>query len=362
MGNSDSRQAVVTLELFDTLEGKLVHEPLEQQDGVWVGTVEPMPGAAAISVTLRDGEGEALLAAEIPALGQRTIFSARFADGSWDLDLDGRTFLQLPANRQTDVPLVRSDGEDLDLAILVDGTAVADVDGLPFLLEPQSADAWGKITSGLTQFGDALERRPGSRVRSQVLAFADRAPAGLRASDLRFRYLIHPENQQRIFRGTSDLKAALAKLPPGRGGDPVDALAEGLVAVSQLNWRQHSRRVLLLCGNSPGYSFENPPEEDASAHSFDCGNRKACIEEALAELQYTGVLTMTLYLDLPNAAPALAPKVRGFLEWTRRQYIGIASLPELCYVPASWDPETAAADCWNAPRWIARGAAPGVRN
>jgi hypothetical protein len=336
--------------------------------------LKPVPGATAIEVRARDGSGDVLLAAEIPIQSEEPVsILLRSAQGCWTLDSPGGGFLVMPPNGLPPQCLIDSRGDDADLVFLLDGTALADSETRPCprLLEPAPQTGgspglvpqpvWRDLISGFIAFQDALQAARSRNLRSQALAFADEPPPDVRAPDLRSRYRVHPPERDRVFRRADPaaLRASLESLPASSGGDPVDALAEALDDVAELNWRMDARHILLLCGQSPGYSIASPPPLSFSPDSFDCGIRTSCIEEAVHRLQAAGVLVMTLFLELPLASQTLAPEALAFLEWTRRQYHALASLPMFAFSSLDWDPARAAQLCLNPPSWIARGPAPG---
>ncbi len=151
------------------------------------------------------------------------------------------------------------------------------------------------------------------------------------------------------------MNSSSSLLPPSPGGDFLDALADGLHAARQARWRQSSRKLLIVFGNSPGYSLIDPPDP-----MTNLAVREASIEEEIDALHQSGVEIMTIFHDPPGAEDLYSADMPDLLARARDQYARLATLPE--WAQTSDADFSAAIKKWlDPPLILARGAAPGLR-
>ena len=125
---------------------------------------------------------------------------------------------------------------------------------------------------------------------------------------------------------------AVAKIVPKPGFDFVDELATGLVACEDLPWRDDARRVLIVCGDSPGYSIVNPPPKSDKAVA-DIGPRYHDVESTLERLKSRGIEIVSLYLG--NRKDYELDDLNRLSEWAEDQYRYVASCPQFALTPHS---------------------------
>jgi hypothetical protein len=174
-------------------------------------------------------------------------------------------------------------------------------------------------------------------------------------------YLVYPESEgDRKWRQTTAAQAAgvlsaqLGALPHTPGGDFVDGLADGLQACRTLTWRQGARKLLVILGQSPGYSVLEPPDELTNLLA-----RKLCIEDEIGLLHRKGVEVITLFHHPDELEERYAVANPLAIEHSRRQYQELASLSGWSASSPGFD-AAALASLWGTPpRCIARGPCPG---
>jgi hypothetical protein len=334
--------------------------PLDEPGTACTVRLRCLAGANALHLVLLDPGGAVLARVEIEAAAGETVpvEIERTAAGdlcAWSAD-GWRRVLTLPADAAYDpappLPPVAA-GVSLDLVLLIDltlrhrkSTTANDL----LLALPES---WGAEIARLTAFVAALAAT-GRRHRIAVAAFGDQAPPGAEAADLRPDYRLYPESGWQ-FRGLepASLRQALADLPATTGADIVDALADGLHACRLLPWRGGARKLLLVCGDSPGHSTLHPLPAGA-----DAGVRALDVDGEAAALHRRGVEIATLYY--PPAPELQLERVEfqhAILSATRAQYARLASLPEMAFVATALDPAAAGAGLAARSRTIGRGAA-----
>lgn len=287
------------------------------------------------------------------------------------------------------VPALRlppADGE-WDIAFLVDGTARIAEPPIPEppIAEPRiaetpiepSADRGTQTLdfSVLADLADALAETgpiPADAMRCAVLAFGDRPLSAARARDLAPRYLLQPAAEALRFEPwrADALRARLASVSATPGGDYVDAVAEGLEACRGLAWRPGARRLVVLAGDSPGFSLLHPLPAGANARvrDLDVDHQAECLHRH-------GVLIASLDLGAAGypggGDPAACDPAAGDLAaydtdaarlraGTAAQYARLASLPSLAFAGRDIDPRGMAAQLARTADLIGRGASLGI--
>jgi hypothetical protein len=225
-------------------------------------------------------------------------------------------------------PIVFRDNQKLDLLFLIDGTAHHSA--------VYKGDAWKDHLDLLMELSRKLRIVYPDLYTARV-AFGDYPLGNLaRDPDLEARYPIYPDNAiQRRLQALSDdqLREQLHNTPLTSGGDFVDALAEALQCCQQMRWRPDARRLLVICGNSPGNSVLDPAPAGADAHA-----RRLDVDSAAADLHdVNGVELLTLYLE--DTPPPGA--VVDFFEFAKKQYARLASHHTLAWTSNNFDPAAA---------------------
>jgi hypothetical protein len=269
----------------------------------------------------------------------------------------GRNVIFLPADPRYDpFPPIQPIPADapLDLAIVVDGTLRAWTEKNAGLLDHK--DLWAAHAERVIDFAARVtEERDW---RATVIAFGDQEPPAVTAPDLRPRYWMYPTEEDRSLRpiALEQLRERLLTIPSSPGADYVDALADALAVCAGLHWRPNARKVVLLTGDSPGSSLLHVLPKGA-----DLCVRRQDVDTQAAALHKQGVEVVTIY----HAPPAdlglyrLSPQDE-LLRSARSQYLRLASLPELAFEAAAFQPERAAERLERVAGPIGRGAALGA--
>ena len=180
---------------------------------------------------------------------------------------------------------------------------------------------------------------------------------GVEPEDLADGYLLRPPaGAGRFFPWSPErCREALSAVEPTPGGDFVDALAEALHACRSLPWGEGTRRIVLVCGDSPGHSVAHPlpPGADARVRRLD-------VDVEAEHLHERGVEIATLYFD-PQGNAGLGQAVfrKELLAAARDQYRRLASLPEMAFELSRFQSEEAARVVKDVQGLLARRAAPG---
>lgn len=209
-----------------------------------------------------------------------------------------------------------------------------------FLIE--QSEPWAKVVAPIVE----LVRRLGetSEARLAVIAFADEPPTpGIYASDLVPRYHLEhlPDERQdyELLAMTPEALEALLlnDLTASPGMDFVDAVGDALAAAHGLQWRDDSRRLVILLGDSPGHSTIEPIRYggDALARAHDIDTEAARLHQDHAEI-------LTIYHPPSDGARSQAiRKHRDLFDYARNQYRRLASEPTLEFTSESFEPEQA---------------------
>lgn len=347
----------IELLAYDSAGGSLRGHPLALRDAASRCSVRlrSLPGASGILLALTNGEG-ALFRAEIAAESDEWVEVAieRGAGGCWSVTSPGRRVLQLPVEDVSDsLPALRPAyrAGQLDVALLIDGTIrVGDQELLDLQDWRTHADRLATLTVGLATAMKA-------DLRVAVLAFGDHPLGAASAQNLRPVYHLDPaEPEERALRPTDagKLLHRLLALRPTSGGDFVDALADGMAACQELRWRSGARKLLVITGDSPGYSILRPAPWGTNAQV-----RENDVDVEAVALHRQGVEIVTLY-HLPAVEAATREFVRPFVEHSRAQYSRLASRPGLFFEAGDFDPAAAVRALTSRVPALGRGASPGV--
>lgn len=361
--------SALSLRVYDEADGELRDLPLEiEGPGSYELHLAALPGASALHLEL-SREGAVGHRFEVAA-GAGEVVPVHLdwtADGRIGLRSPGREVLELPPDaRYAPPPPIRAPrggGAGLDLVLLVDATTRIWVEatqeqkkrgelGKPRLLLGQP-DFWRPRVDLLVSIAEGLAASADLAIG--IVAFGDHEIPGVRAPELRPTYVLHPPSAaaaRPVPFQPSALRAALESLPATSGGDFVDALAEGLARCADLPWRPGSRRVVLVMGDSPGYSLTSPAPAGANGRV-----RERTVEAEADRLHRQGVEIATLYQSLPEVSRFAALDVpRRLMEHAAGQYRTLASRPEMAWESGSIDPDGAVRSLLEAPGALARGA------
>jgi hypothetical protein len=350
----------LTLDIVDRQSGKpaRMEVPLSAAAPEHLVRLRSVPGASALQLRLR--QGDALVFAGETTLSPGETIEVALKDDPPRADCGSRPVFRLnPA--QADEPSVLSpDGATAaDVVFLIDGTSLQ----TQASAEPGAArrllgtPEWEQLTAGWKPALAELSRRFPGGVRCVPLAFGDYPLPPVSTGG----YLLHPSEPERKLRRLDPDAAldALHRLPPCSGADFVDAVAEGLEACLRVGWREDARKLVILIGDSPGYSLSDGEQEAIQLADGRCRTRD--VFDQAANLHARGVELATVLLlgglqQLEEASDAAARLVAH----TRRQYQELASLPAWALSSLNLDLGSFLATWteWKEP--LARGPAPGI--
>lgn len=345
-------------------------------DGAYRIRLRAVAGADWLHIAVFEGS-ESRLRCELETDGGEIVELRLDSDGGhgWRLDTGGRRTLVLPP-KHPDPPLPIADpsttspgpGDDSaqgwQVALVLDGTLRR--------FQRDRAAGWqaGALLGDAVAWPPVAERLAGLVAalaagdplpRWSMLAFADHPIPGVVAAGLKPLYdlkLPHTDGRPRLRPYAPDVfRSALDRLgrSPSPGGDFVDALADALAACRRIDWRP-GRKVVVVAGDSPGYSILHPVESGGNA-------RARCLDvdtEAMA-LHAMGVEIVTLYQPPPpEVLAAVEPRARRLAEDAERQYLRLASVPEYADRLDRFDPDAMAGRLRSRDFPIGRGACLGL--
>lgn len=316
-----------------------------------------LPGASGIHVVLFDDK-VVHLRAEVPADPGEVIPLKVELDETTTPHVSsrGRNLILLPGDERYDpVPPIAPwpPQSPLDLAIIIDGTLRNWEEKGGRLLDDKNL--WGMYVEKLLDFAALIV--DGRNWRATVIAFGDQEMPAVTAPDLRPRYHLYPPDDERSLRllDLDRLLDTLLAVPVTPGGDFVDALADALAACERLRWREDARKVVVLIGDSPGCSLLYPLLKGA-----DLCVRQLDVDTQASHLHRLGVEVLTIF-NGPAAKVKIdvRPVEQELIRGARAQYFRLASLPELAFEAAVFEPHAAAERLERVATPIARGAALG---
>jgi hypothetical protein len=318
------RSFAVRVLTADRLAHRDVTLPLDADGSPFRLRLTSLIGSRVTQVPVLHG-GEIQFRVEIPCESEE-----QFAlDLSWDadcgllVDAPGRHALRLPADPYyaPPRPLRPHRGPALDLCFLIDGTA-RNKDLGPLFVPSPDLDAF---IAPLFELVERL-RGPFHDLRLCVMAYGDHPVEDAVAEDLKPAYLLWPDASARQLQAMSQsqLDAAFREIPATSGGDFVDALGDGLHACADLRWRFDARRMVVVAGDSPGFSIFEPSHPWADAHV-----RQYDVDSAAAALHRKGVEIMTIYHRPPNPKKYDIDDPSPFLRFARKQFSRLASYAAL---------------------------------
>lgn len=345
-------------------EIRTVPLPLAENGSACTVHLRCLPGASAIHLSFLDGAGSVVLRAEVDAAGGETVpvQVSLGADREVRVWSPGRRVLTLLPNTQHEPPPpipAAAPGAGLDLVFVIDGTArhfamENDVVVSKPLLGQK--EIWQEQVELLVWLAEGLSEGV-NESRFAVLAFGDEELREIEARELRPLYVLHPPEPRRRFTPWSPAgcREVLSALAPTPGGDFVDALADALQACRRLPWRERTRRIVMVCGDSPGHSVRHPLCQGADLHA-----RRLDVDIEAEHLHRMGIEIATLYLDPPeNVKLRGVAYQRELLDGAREQYARLASLSSMAFEISRFDPEAAALEVRGREGLLGRRVAPG---
>jgi hypothetical protein len=350
--------------LTETNDLEHLQLPANDETPPWSIQLAGVEGATAVDLELVDEGGAPRLRAEIEC-HRAEPFTVRIGQGR-----EGRLLLECPGHRVRLVPIdsglelrlplrPQREATRLDLVVVVDGTTrvmAPEDDGRredrPLLLA--DSKRWAELVGSLIEIAEGLCSHH-EDMCCAVLAFGDHRLNGVSEPGLDPRYLLSPSSreQMRLDRlSMHELEAGLRMLEPTPGLDQVDALAEALEACLGLPWREGSRRIAVVLGDSPGYSLLRPAPVGA-----DVNLRGIDVDTAALALHDTQVEIVTIHHGpLPESTAGDAGHQRELIEHCRTQYRSLATLGSLAVTAQQLDPAALVARLMEGPELIARGA------
>jgi hypothetical protein len=358
-------------------EGQAVDVPLAiaGPGASCVVELKSLPGASAIHFVICAGDRVKLRGEVLANPGEVVPLRIELdEEGEPHVWGSGTDVLLLPVDSRYDPLLpVRPPAPpaQLDLAIIVDGTMLSWEEEASQLAVPSagkeivrslhaarlldSKDLWVAHVEQLIALMSKLV--DGRNWRAAVMAFGDQEPPVVTAADLRPRYVLHPAQDERTLQRLDlcRLREKLLALPGTSGADVVDALADALHACAHLRWRSDARKIVLLTGDSPGFSLLHALPKGADL----CVRRRDVETQALA-LHRLGVEILTIYHPPPARLGFTSIAFQNeLLNAARAQYLRLASLPEMAFDAADFEPASAGERIGRISGELARGAALG---
>jgi hypothetical protein len=132
------------------------------------------------------------------------------------------------------------------------------------------------------------------------------------------------------------LRELIGRIEYTSGGDFVDALADALDRCSHAGWRTDPavRRMLLIVGDSPGFSVLDPAPMGADAHP-----RRLDVDMEVMKLHDRhSVEVATLYVE-PEPETA---RTKDFYRYARDQYQSLATIQRYYWASSAFEPKQAA--------------------
>ena len=304
-----------------------------------------LPGSAGIHLPLVDAGGALAQRLEVAtSAGEEVLLEMRLAEDGAVVANAGQWPVFTPStdpNYSPLPPLVPvADGKKLDLALIIDGTAryynAETARSQPLIPD---RDLWARHTTLLCEAVDSLAGAH-EDVQVAMFAFGDHHFTELQDKQLQPKYLLHPENpvDRALGRYSRErLERQLRDVPYSPGGDFLDALGDALhfATSSTLRWRPDARKLLLVSGDSPGYSVMHPAPWGA-----DLLAREHDVDMVAKELHRRGVEVATIFHDLPEDSGYDSRTVKALLRHAEDQYRALACRRQWAFTLAGLDSET----------------------
>ncbi|MEE8584696.1 MAG: vWA domain-containing protein [Acidobacteriota bacterium] len=355
--------STLQIEVWDAESGSPQQRPLPLLEG---GAdcnlrLRALDGASAIHLALSAGE-EVLLRAEVEAEEREEVqVGLQLSDGSIPrLSVRGdRLLFTLPPEgyfRPPDPLLPARESGRLDLIVLVDATLRSyDEKGEDNGRLLEQGERWEQHLDAVLRFVEKVSEKAQS-VRLAALGFADEPLEKISAHDLVPAFRLYPpiaEQRRLETLSTQELGTRLARIPSSSGGDFVDALADALDECASARWHPDARKLLLLTGDSPGYSILHPPPWGANA-----AIRRKDVESVALDLHSKGVEVVSIFHPVPPQSGIHdRSRIPELLHFAEQQYRSLASRHHgFFFLSHRFDPDAAARTVIEAHSACVRGA------
>ena len=375
-----------TIEVFtaDPNTGQVLGSPLTMDAPNCEFTIQPVPGSSAVHLFAKSDD--ASVRAEIALENEDPIRVRITLDDSTGLLVSSahRRVFTLPVDdRYAASPPLRlaMQSQKADLLFLIDGTTrflVSPKDKftppfLTLLLDPSNdiqidehhpprsrEQVWNEYIDALVEFASKI-REQYPDLHTSVLAFGDESVEFIcNAVDLRCGYTIYPGTaEERKLRDLSEtqLKERLAGIPATSGGDYVDALAEALYSCGAVGWRDDARHILVLFGDSPGFSLTYPPPRGVDIHV----RRNDVDVEAMKLHSQHNTEIVTIYAGASSNSKAYGmAKPHPVLDYSSEQYSRLATLRSWAWSASTFKGSHVANCLLSGPAVLGRQSCAGI--
>lgn len=162
----------------------------------------------------------------------------------------------------------------------------------------------------ITRIAEETAKAGDLSIRMGIVEYRDHPP-----QDESFKTKELPMLATRTWQFTSNLKefqSWLDQLRAGGGGDEAEAVFDGVVAATKLEWREHADRVIWLVGDSPPHGACRPEASLFWAKGCPCNYTLPLAIRELVDARVTlHAITLTDKPDLKKAFMALAKATGG---------------------------------------------------
>jgi len=344
---------MLTIDTIDPAAGVVGHYPFKPGE---MRSWHALPGASAIRIVLRV-DGIAVFQSEFEIKGDSVVsFEIRETPVGWEGSTEGgRPLVPLPSSRITAPSTLRvlQPARAVDVFFLIDGTTLHPNDKRefePFLRTP----GWKETRQKFMKFWEALPAEFPGGVRVGVGAFGDQSMTPGRSDN----YVLQPKQWRMTL--PAQTERDWAELRATDGGDFIDALADGLHRCAALPWRVDARKLVVVFGDSPGYSVLHAGHgpvalADGQLREYDVYQEAGALHDQNVEIA-------TIFHS--PSAEGLRDRTdfaAELVDYARDQYLRLASQPAWSLTSPDWDP-VRFAEAWKS--WtgmIARGASPPIQ-
>jgi len=384
---------MIELEGWDPVSRKVVRKQLPLKDREALRTrFLPPERCLHAAVGVHMDTGRRLVLGVAAERWEEFLLTVEQIDGKFHFDAEGSEVFYLPyqGGYRIHHPIQTGAGAGkIDIALLVDGTmrlaprrflfdrtsratttsarvpSVSD-EASPTVAKASPETARAAVFAPILEALSRCAAAPnGDDVYACVCSFADLKTNGLlEASDLQPDYVTSPESPrlQKLASATT-LQRMLDDVRPSTGADFVDALSEGLEACGTIRWRSDSRRIVILVGDSPGFSFRFPIEGQMDLHA-----RALDVQLEAERLAAKGVEIVTVFSGLGQIPGSIPKTLIQPIRAARDQYRALASSDDHVFT-VDWDmSQTPPVPCWDASdplmailnhertaKWLGRG-------
>lgn len=303
-------------------------------------TLSSLRGSQGLHLVLANDNGETIRRAEIETSANETI-DVQVTHCNHVLTLatsKQHTIRYLPNDQKynsVNAFKPKLDTQKLDILILIDATMRQDnqfsIESEPFI---------HSLNEKLQNFIESLHEKH-SEINLSLMLFGDKKILHIDKDTLD----LSPKNIYDYPLGTEEfipwnkdeLEESLKNLKGIHGADYIDALAESLekINTSERYWRNDARRLLLVIGNSPGFSLLNPAPL-VNGIGFNAAIRHCDVESQTKALHKQEVEIITLYV---KESSEIRGDFKSIVDYTQKQYKNLASTDEHSHLLNTWNIE-----------------------